>query len=292
VAGRQGGVVHQRQLRALGYSDRMIRYQAQIGRWHRLYPRVYAIGHTNLARDGRWLAAVMACRVGRDGSGSAALSHRAAGSLHGILRSTPAGPIDVTATKRHDLAGIRCHLVRCLHPDDLTTIGAIPVTTVPRTLLDLAETLQPRRLHDALEQALRIDAFDLRGIDATIERNHGRHGIRPLADALRRLPDAAPALWSGLEVDLAGLLRETDLPRPGANVVVEGETVDFLWDGPRVIVETDGDRYHRLASDRIADARRDRKLALAGYTVLRVTDGELRADPERVLADIRAMLAA
>jgi very-short-patch-repair endonuclease len=202
------------------------------------------------------------------------------------------GSIDVTSTRRHALGGIRWHRARRLHPRDVTTIGVIPVTTPARTLLDLAEVLHPRRLHDALEQALRIDAFDLLAIRATIDHNPGRHGIRPLTETIARLPDVAPALWSDLEVDLAGLLRASDLPQPSTGVVVEGEVVDFLWPGPRVIVETDGRPYHRLAADRLADARRDRKLALAGYTVMRVPDAELNADPERVLADIRAMLTS
>jgi very-short-patch-repair endonuclease len=198
----------------------------------------------------------------------------------------------VTSTGRHRMRAIRCHYVRRLHPDDLTRVGVIPVTTVARTLLDLAENLHPQRLHDALEQSLRIDAFDLDALHAAIDRNPGRHGIRSLTDALTKLPDVAPALWSGLEHDLARRLRAaTDLPQPLTNVVVEGETVDFFWPNRKLIVETDGDRYHRLASDRAADARRDRKLTRAGYTVLRVTGSEFNADPDRIIADIRALLS-
>jgi very-short-patch-repair endonuclease len=290
VAARQEGVVSRSQLIALGYSDRAISYHAAAGRLHRVYPGVYAVGHRALSERGQLLAAVIACH---SGPGSAALSHRSAGRLHGILRSSGAADsIDVTATARRRLAAIRWHRARRLHPNDLTTVGAIPVTTVARTLLDVAEVLHPQRLHDALEQTLRLDAFDVTAIQATIARNPGRHGIKPLTEALTRLPDVAPALWSWLEVDLARLLRTSDLPAPASDVVVEGEPVDFLWSGPRVIVESDGDRYHRLASDRIADARRDRKLALAGYTVLRVSDVELNADPARVIADIRAILAS
>ena len=249
LATRQEGVVSRRQLIVLGFSQRTISRHVAAGRLHRLYPGVYAVGHARLSERGSSLAAVIACATR---SGTSALSHRSAGRLHRFLRSTASGPIDVSSTERHRLAGLRCHQVRRLHPADLTTIGAIPVTTPARTLLDLAEVLHPRRLHDALEQALRIDAFDLLAIRETIERNPGRHGIRPLTETIARLPDVAPTLWSDLEVDLAGLLRASDLPQPSAGVVVEGETVDFLWPGPRVIVETDGHPYHRLAADRLA----------------------------------------
>jgi very-short-patch-repair endonuclease len=255
---------------------------------HRLHPGVYAVGHVDLTPRARWLAAVAACR---GASRTSALSHRAAGALHGILRSVPSGPIDVTSTGRHRLRGIRCHRVRGLHPDDVTTIDAIPVTTVARTLLDLAETLHPQRLHDALEQTLRIDKFDLDDINATIARNPGRHGIRPLKRTLAELPDIAPRLWSDLEVELARLLRGTDLPPPLTNAVVEGKPVDFYWPDHRLIVEVDGDPWHRLASDRARDAARDRKLTRAGFTVLRVTGTELHADADGVLADIGAHLS-
>jgi very-short-patch-repair endonuclease len=180
--------------------------------------------------------------------------------------------------------------VRQLSPDDLTVIGAIPVTTVARTFLDLAEALDPQRLHDALEQSLRRESFDLAAIEATIARNPGRHGIRPLTTALARLPDLAPNFRSDLEVDLARALRAADLPSPLTDAVVEGEVVDFFWPDRRLIVEVDGDPYHRLASDRARDARRDRKLTRAGYIVLRVTDVELGADLPHVISDIRAVL--
>jgi predicted transcriptional regulator of viral defense system len=65
-------------------------------------------------------------------------SHRAAGWLHAIPRSAPTNPIDVIATRRHQLRGLRCHRVRGLHQDDVTIMDAIPVTTVHRTFLDLA----------------------------------------------------------------------------------------------------------------------------------------------------------
>ena len=281
-------MVSRRQLLAIGLDADRITYRVELGRLHPLHRGVYAVGHVDLTPRARWLAAVAAC----SGAGrTSALSHRAAGALHAILRSVPSGPIDVTAAHRHRLRGIRCHRVRGLHPEDVTTVDAIPVTTVARTLLDLAETLPPQRLHDALEQSLRIDKFDLGQINATIARNPGRHGIRPLTRTLAELPDVAPTLWSDLEVELAGLLRGTDLPRPLTNAVVEGEPVDFFWPDHGLIVEVDGDPWHRLASDRTADARRDRKLTRAGFTVLRVTGTELRTGPDQVLADIGAHLS-
>ena len=136
------------------------------------------------------------------------LSHRAAGWLHGILRSAPSNPVDVIATRRHQLRGVRCHRVRGLHPDDITIVDAIPVTTVHRAFLDLAEVMHPLRLFDALELSIRLQRFDLIEIHAMIARNPGRHGLKPLQAQLARLTDAPAWLDSGLEAEFLFQLRQ------------------------------------------------------------------------------------
>jgi very-short-patch-repair endonuclease len=219
------------------------------------------------------------------------LSHRAAGSLHGVLRSAPSNPIDVIATGRHQLRGVPCHSVRGLHPDDITIVDAVPVTTVHRSFLDLAEMMHPLRLFDALELSIRIQRFDLTEMRAMIARNPGRHGLKPLQAQLARLTDAPAWLDSGLEAEfLFGLRQHPDLPEPMNHQVVEGEPVDFYWPEHRVVLEVDGDRYHALPRDRLDNTRRDRKLTIAGYAVLRVSELELKTEPGRVIADLRALL--
>jgi very-short-patch-repair endonuclease len=287
LATRQEGVVHVRQLRALGFSDRAITYLVSIGQLHRLHTGVYAVGHTRLSRHARWLAAVMACKTP---AGTSVLSFRPASALHEIVRSMPSGPIDVTSTSRHRLRGIRAHHVRELDPADTTTVAGIPVTTVARTYLDLAETLAHGRLIDALEHGLRIDKFDMNAVEATIARNPGRHGIKPLTAAISQLPDLIPNLWSNLEVDVNSAFRFTDFPQPQTNVLVEGEPVDCYWPEHGLILQIDGDRYHKLRSDRANAARVDRKLTLAGHRVVRVTDTEWARDQAHVIADIRSLL--
>jgi hypothetical protein len=289
LATRQHGVVTRNQLRTLGLTDNQISLRVRHGRLHRLYRGVYAVGHVRLTQRGRWLAAVGACRANGGGS---VLSHRAAGWLHGILRSAPTNPIDVIATRRHQLRGVRCHGARGLHPDDIAIVDAIPVTTVHRTFLDLAEVMHPLRLFDALELSMRIQQFDLTEIHAMIARNPGRHGLKPLQAQLSRLTGEPAWLDSKLEAEFLFQLRQNpDLPEPLTHRVVEGEPVDFYWPDHRVVVEVDGGRYHSLPRDRLNNNRRDRKLTIAGYFVLRVSELELKTEPERVMADLRALLA-
>jgi hypothetical protein len=307
LAARQHGIVSRNQLLTLGLDADQISYRIEVGRLHRLYRGVYAVGHVHLTQRGRWLAAVVACRGqgghgGQGGQGGhgghgghggqSVLSHRAAGSLHGILRSAPSNPIDVIATRRHQLRGVRCHGVRGLHPDDITIVDAIPVTTVHRSLLDLAEVMHPLRLFDALELSIRLQRFDLTEMDAMMARNPGRHGLKPLQTQLARLTGTPAWLDSLLEAEfLFGLRQHPDLPEPLTHQVVHGEPVDFYWPAHRLVVEVDGDRYHSLPRDRLENTRRDRKLTLAGYLVLRVSELELKTEPERVFADLRALLA-
>jgi hypothetical protein len=288
LAARQHGIVSRNQLLALGLDADRIAYRVEVGRLHRLYRGVYAVGHVRLTQRGRWLAAVVACRAG---GGNSALSHRAAGRLHGILRSAPSNPIDVIATHAHQVRGVRCHRGRGLHPHDITVVDAIPVTTVHRTFLDLAEVMHPLRLFDALELSIRLQRFDLTEIHAMIARNPGCHGLKPLQEQLAGLTGTPAWLDSRLEAEFLFQLRQhPDLPEPLTHQVVEGEPVDFYWPEHRLVVEIDGDKYHSLPQDRLDNSRRDRKLKLAGYTVLRVSELELKTEPWRVIADLRALL--
>src|ERR1700712_1223549 len=79
IAGRQHGLVTRAQLRKAGLSDTGVARELQRGRVHRIYRGVYAVGHTGLSREGRWMAAVLAC------GGDAVLSHRSAAELWRLL---------------------------------------------------------------------------------------------------------------------------------------------------------------------------------------------------------------
>lgn len=133
------------------------------------------------------MAAVLAC--GSDG----VLSHRSAAAAWG-LRPAWRGDIDVTAPiqRGRGLRGIDHHRCR-LGADDVTVRDGIPITTVARTLLDLAEVVDERALRRAIDEAIRHDRFDLRAIDATLDRAQGRRGQGPLNRVLDDLDSARPA---------------------------------------------------------------------------------------------------
>src|ERR1700760_842815 len=264
-------------------SEQQLRTLIASGWVHRLHPGVYAVGHTKLTVRGRWMAAVLAC--GAD----AVLSHQDAAALHGLLK-VDSGDIHVTAPTRHGLAGIRCHAVRGLDPRDVTKIHGIPVTTLERALLDLAEAKDGRPFTAALKQAQHEDKLDLRRINATVARNPGRRGIKRLRTALSDLTDEPGWTQSEMERQLLALVRAAGLPVPLTNQYVEGELVDAYWPDHGVIVQAAGFRPPKPRAAFEADGVRDAKLVAAGYRVLRFTSRRIKDAPGGVAEDLRRVL--
>jgi very-short-patch-repair endonuclease len=276
-------VVSRRQLLALDISPQAIKTLVSRERLHRLHHGVYAVGHTRLTAQGRWMAAVLACGPG------ALLSYADAAALHD-LRRIGSGKIDVTAPSRHNLPGIRAHYVRTLHLQDATTVDAIPVTTLARTYLDLAEILTHDRLIDALETAQRQNKLDVGALQAVIARNRGRHATHPLREAIAELDDQPPLIQSPAEQAFRELLRNYGLPQPQFNVYVEGELVDAVWWEQRLVAEVDGWNFHRSKRSFANDRRRDRKLVKAKFRAVRYTGGEVLGEPEAVAGELSELL--
>jgi hypothetical protein len=238
---------------------------------HRLYRDVYAVGHVVTTLRGNWMAAVLACGPG------AVLSHFDAARLHGVLRGG-SGPIHVTVPRgRKGHEGITVHRVRSLDPRDHGRLHNVPVTSLPRTLLDLAEVLTPRRLGRAVEEAERLHLFDLRAIQDALERSPGRRGRQRLRAACEATLEEARYTKSEFERDLLDLCREVGAPLPAMNVSVEGEMVDAHFPGTTVIVELQSWEWHRTRGALERDSAKALKLAAAGYLVVPVTKRGLAA---------------
>jgi putative AbiEi antitoxin of type IV toxin-antitoxin system/uncharacterized protein DUF559 len=280
LAEGQFGVVSLAQLRGLGLGSRAVQRRASAGRLRRLHRGVYAVGHGVLRREGRWLAAVLACGEG------AVLSHTSAAAHWGLL-GTAAVKIDVSApATRHGLPGIRLHRSRSLDARDTTGHKGIPITTVPRTLLDLAATIQPHRLERALAQAQRLQLYDHAAITDVIARSNGHRGTGALAAATSR----EDPKWTrnDYEAWFLALVREAGLPEPVVNASLAAPDhpplkPDFCWPTHHLIVETDGWETHRTRAAFEQDRRRDAALTAAGWRVVRFTWHEPRATIQRRL---------
>lgn len=233
------------------------------------------------------MAAVLAC--GPD----AVLSHRAAAALCD-LRPIPSGPIDVTvpARGRRGQKGIRVHNVRRLDAEDRATVEGIPVTSIPRTLLDYAEVARPQQLRHAIEAAERTNRLDGNALQRLIARSTGRRGLKPLRAAIDASKGSAPWTQSELERAFLALVRDAEIAEPAANVLVAGVLVDLVWLPQRLVAEVDSYGFHRTRARFEEDRRRGAGLLVAGYRVLRVTQRRIEQEPRRVISELRALLAA
>jgi hypothetical protein len=283
MAGRQFGVMSGAQLRDVGLGRGAVHNAVRSGRLHRVHHGVYALGHTLLRPEGHRLAAVLACGPG------AVLSHRSA-AAHWELLATSQQRIDVTAPRtRQGVPGIRLHTSRSLDARDTTRHEGIPITTVHRTLLDLAATTRADQLENALAQAMHLQLYDQRAIDDVIARSNGHRGTKVLEEATRQEPQITKSMW---EIRMLRLVRSAGLPEPICNEALHapdhGEChPDFYWPAHGLIVETDGWEAHRTLAAFRKDRAKDAALTAAGYKVLRFT---WDVDDATVLRRLRPLL--
>jgi very-short-patch-repair endonuclease len=280
IAERQHGVVAHRQLLALGLSRSTIARWVREGWLHRVHRGVYAVGHARLAREGRYMAAVLACGDG------AALSHFAAAVLWEILPER--GPrVDVTVPARGGRARHRLVIVHraALAPSEVATTHGIPLTTPTRTLIDLADVLPHRQLERAIDEAayLRLDLTALRP-------RPGRRGAGRLARVLGEHDPGSTRTRFDLEERMLALCRRAELPAPDVNADVMRYEVDFVWREARLIVETDGWKSHGTRAAFERDRLRDAALVAAGWRVVRITWRRLERDPEGVARELVHLL--
>ncbi len=282
---RQRGVVTRRQLQALGLSEAGIRWRLERGWLIRLHPSVYTLGNRILAPRGHLLAAVLA------GGPEALLSHKSAGSVWGLLASTQAS-VDVTipGTSRDPYPGIRRHRTRRLHPEDISANDGIPVTSVARTILDLAGVLRPQQLLEVIEQADRLEILDFAALRRAIDRRPNVRGVAHLGHIIREYA-GVPDTKSQLERDFLALITEVGLPRPLLNTKVAGLTVDVYWPQWGLVVELDSRAYHLNPRQFEADRIRDAKIQRLDLRGLRVTNRRMRTAAGEVIEDIYALAA-
>ncbi len=172
---------------------------------------------------------------------------------------------------------------------ETTTHRGIPITTVARTLLDLAAVVDRRSLERAVEQAEKLGIFDLTAVEAVLAAHPRRAGSANLK-AVIALWAPPPNTRSDLEDLFLDLCDAHDLKRPLVNTWIGEYEVDFLWPRERVIVETDSHRHHGTRAAFERDRERDARLAAAGYQVVRFTWRQMIEQPAFVAGVVRSML--
>jgi very-short-patch-repair endonuclease len=273
-------VVTRRRLLAAGISSEAIDRRVRSGALLPEYRGVYRVGHRAPSREARYLAAVEACGHG------AALSGRAAAHLHGLIKGPPPPPEVTTRTERR-IEGILTQRSRTLDPRDVTESHTIPLTTVPRTLVDLAAILNPDALARACHEAGILHGTTPAHVEAVLQRRPRSPGAAALRAVLH---GDIHVTISTLERRFLRRLKDAGLPIPRTNRPAGGRRVDARWPEHRLTVEVDGYRYHRSRHAWEQDRRREREARARGDEFRRYTYGDVCEDPRFMLRELTRLL--
>jgi predicted transcriptional regulator of viral defense system len=275
LAQAQHGVLTRRDLLDLGFSAEAIKHRVRKGRLHPVYRGVYAVGRPHLEREGRWMAAVLACGAG------AFLSHRSAAALWGFAKEHPDYmEVSLGRSSESRLPGIRCHRRPSLPSSETTTRRGIPLTQPVRTFLDLVSVNGPRDLERAINEADKLDVIDADDLRKALDGHAAEMGVRPL----RRILDRHTFRLSDDELErlFRPLAAAAGLPVPLTKHMVNDFEVDFYWPDLGLVVETDGWRYHRTPSAQSRDALRFQTHVAHGLTPLRFSHYQVKYEPRHV----------
>jgi very-short-patch-repair endonuclease len=277
MAARSHGVVTRAQLLAAGVTNEEIRQRMCNGSLQRVHRGVYRVGHRARSVEATFLAAVWACGDG------AVLSGRAAAHLWGLIKGRASRP-EVTAPTKRRVQGV---VTRRQKDIERTTHRGIPVTTVPRTLVDLAAHLPL----DALARACHEAGVKYETTPAQVEAVLRKRPRVRGAGRLRAVTSGdVRVTLSVLERTFLRRLRQAGLPLPKTNKPAHGRRVDCRWPDHRLTVELDSYRYHHSRHAWEQDRRREREARARGDEFRRYTYGDVVETPRLMLAELRALL--
>jgi very-short-patch-repair endonuclease len=280
MASAAHGVVARAQLLRAGITARQIQRRVGAGRLIRVHPGIYRVGHRAPSTEASYLAAVLAAGDG------AALSGHAAAHLLELVRGACPSP-EVTAPSERRIEGVRTHRCRFLDASEVMLVRGIPVTTVPRTLVDIAADLSL----DALARACHEAGVRYGTTPAMVEAALARRPKRPGAPTLRKIMHGdVRVTLSTLESRFLGLLRREGLPLPVTNRPAGGRRVDCRWPEHRLTVELDGYKFHNSRYAWEQDRRREREARARGDEFRRYTYGDVLEDRRFMLPELRLLL--
>jgi very-short-patch-repair endonuclease len=281
VASSAKGLVTRRELLSVGITHKQIRRRLQKGALIPEYLGVYRVGHRAPSVQTSYLAAVKACGE------RALLSGLAAAHLYRLTMG-PAPPPEVLTHTERRIEGIVTHRARAgTDRRDATEYDGIPVTTVPRTLVDIAQRLTPEALARAVHEAAVRFRTRPEHIDAVLTRRPNSPGARKVRRVLR---GDTPALLSELERAFFALLRANDLPLPITNRPTGGHYIDCRWPEHKLTVELDSYAFHNTRHSWERDRQRDREARERGDRLIRYTWEDVIERPDASVEELRRLL--
>ena len=287
LAARQGGVIRHEQAFACGLTHGQIGQRIRIGRWRRLGRFGYRVfdmdGMTDLVR-----AAVTVLP-------NAVVSHESAAEIHG-LPMLPKGNAVVTVHTRttHDFPNVTVHRCHDLMDEHIVQVMDLPVTSIPRTIVDLSPLVTVSHLAaivGALITARRIVTDDVQRVVDQIARR-GKPGIRKVRRVLEER-DTGPRDGTPLERLGARVLRARGIPEPHFEYPLPWDPArrfDAAFPHARLAIEWDSRQWHELAEAFQMDRERDRQAQLHGWRIVRFTWADVTRRPDEVAKTVRHLL--
>jgi hypothetical protein len=280
LASRSHGVVSREDLIRIGMTPAQIRSRLARGDLIPIHRGVFRVGHSAPSLEARYFAAVKA-------GGQGALLHgRAAAHLLGLLRRPPPQP-EVLTTRRRQPSGVKISRCRAINPRDGRSWRGVPVTTVPRTIVDLAAVLDPPDLARAFHEAAVRHRVRPDAVDAILSRRHNWPGARELQ---RVIWGDEPVSLSKLESSFIAAVRAARLPLPETNVPAGAHRVDCRWPEHRLTVELDSYRFHNTRHAFEQDRQREREARDRGDEFRRYTWADVSEARGPMLVELRALL--
>lgn len=287
VAARQHGVFHRQQALDAGFTKAMVRGRVEQGRWGRMHPNVFRLAGSPSSWDQVMFAAWLAAGHG------AVVSHCAAGHLWDLPDMPDRLELTVPEARRVAVRGARVHRASRLDTVDLGRRHGLPVTAVPRTLIDLAGCLRPRLVENALDHCLTRHLTTPREVRARLRAlgRPGRKGASLMAALLDERPQHFVPPESELERRLLRLLSRLPGPPPVPQLELRLPSgrlvrIDIAYPEAMVAVEADSYVHHASRAAWSKDRARNNELMAAGWRVIPVTWDDVAHRSEWVLETV------
>ena len=293
IARGQAGAFAIDQALACGWTQARLHRALGRGDIRRLLPRVYAFTAAPPSRLQRAHAALL--WGGRD----SALCKLTAAEFHG-LSVDAVGPIQIIVPRRRRAPH---HQLKVYRRDELLPAhtrrrGGLAVTTVPRTLLDLAWDLRGVQFEALVDESLVTHKTTHEELGALWASYHasGRNGcVRYRASLNRRSPGESPPTNLN-ERRLFDLLEAGGLPRPVCQFCIyDGDNFvarpDFAYVEERLALQAQSRRWHEGHARRLADDRQSNALMALGWRAMRFWWEDVEEQPENVIALVRSALS-
>ncbi|MFZ5442881.1 MAG: DUF559 domain-containing protein [Myxococcota bacterium] len=268
---------------------RQLRRRRRSGVWVEVFPSVFRVVGAPVS----WRQTLQALL--RSVGPRAVLSHRTAAALHG-LPGFEEGPLELTATKNvRRRKDVRVYRVKAMLPSELTEVDDFAVTSVARTLLDLAAETDRPTMRAAIDHALRNKLTTVEELERVVARAKGKPGVGDMREFLDEFRGAGGPTESELEQKALEVIEQAGLPRPRVQwrVVVgrQRRRLDLAYAERRLVIEVDGYAYHSGIDTFEADRQRNNSLIARGFRVLHWTWRGIHERADELLEELRAALA-